>query len=97
MKIGDRVLIVNDSLFNNCEGYIIEIDDLGYLVSLYKHNDKITKEEINEYDVYFNKNNLELLPKLNIKKIRENKNTKIISTEESLEDIIPFYNEEDFE
>lgn len=33
--------------------------------------------------------------KLNIKEIRSNNNTKIVSTEEALKDIEPFFREED--
>lgn len=96
-KIGDRVRIINNNIFENCEGVIIDISNNDcYWIDLYKNNDSLSIEEIKEYSIRLNINELELLYKLDIKRLREEKETKIISTEESLIDIIPFYDPEDF-
>ena len=89
MKIGDRVRVnEKESLYKGCEGIIIEIDDDGsYIVELYKGNDVITEEEIKEYDVYFNEDELDLIVRLDVKNLRNVKNTTFISTSESLEGI----------
>lgn len=89
MKIGDRVRVnEKESLYKGCEGIIIEIDgDGSYIVELYKGNDVITEEEIKEYDVYFNEDELDLIVRLDVKNLRNVKNTTFISTSESLEGI----------
>ena len=89
MKIGDRVRVnEKESLYKGCEGSIIEIDDDGsYIVELYKGNNVITEEEIKEYDVYFNEDELDLIVRLDVKNLRNVKNTTFISTSESLEGI----------
>jgi len=67
MKIGDRVIVNNThKIFAGCEGFIIEdpdtdFNDMGFLVDLYKGNDTVTEDELNEYYVYFNIDELDLL------------------------------------
>ena len=64
-KVGDIVRITNDDLFDDCEGVILEAyDELwggSYLIELYKGNERITQEEIDEYYIYFNDENLQLI------------------------------------
>ncbi len=64
-KVNDVVLIVHDDLFNGCEGVIVEAFDEvwggSYLIDLYQGNERITQEEIDEYYIYFNDENLKLL------------------------------------
>lgn len=94
MKIGDRVAIVNNELFDSCEGYIVDITEYFYYVELYKGNSQLIDKGV---ELFFTENELSLLPKLrlNTDLIRKEKVTKIISTEESLKDVIPFFDEED--
>lgn len=92
-KIGDKIkVIVDDSIFKNCEGVIVDIDEDDYWIELYKGNEFIEGEML----ILLLADSFELIPKLDIKRLREEKETKIISTEESLIDIIPFYDPEDF-
>ena len=101
MKIGDRVRInETETLFVGCEGVIVEIDGNDFVIELYKGNHKLTAEEASEYLIYCVESELELLPtprfvRLDVKKLRETKNTKIISTEESLKDVDPFFNDKE--
>lgn len=96
-KLGDRVRIINErSMFKNCEGVIIEVDEDSYWLDLYKGNENIDDNMINEFDVFITEEDLELVIKLDVNKLREEKETRIISTEDSLIDIVPFYNPEDF-
>lgn len=64
-KVDDIVRITHDDLFDDCEGVILEAyDELwggSYLIELYKGNERITQEEINEYYIYFNDENLQLI------------------------------------
>lgn len=91
-KIGDKIKVtINDSIFKNCEGVIVDIDEDDYWIELYKGNEFIEGEML----ILLLADSFELIPKLDIKRLRE-KETKIISTEESLIDIIPFYDPEDF-
>ena len=63
MKVGDRIKVTHEyAIFTGCEGYIVEVESDGsYLVDLYKGNDIITEDEINEYYVYFTDKELELI------------------------------------
>ena len=96
-KLGDRVRIINESsMFKNCEGIIIEVDEDYYWIELYKGNDHIDNTMIKEFDILLSDEDLELILKLDTKKLREEKETRIISTENSLIDVVPFYDPEDF-
>ena len=55
-------------------------------------NKEITEEEIKEYDVYFTEDEIDLIVRLDIKKLRNMKNTTFISTSESLEGISRWLN-----
>ena len=99
MKIGDKVR-VNDNgrLFKGCEGTIIEIENDGsYLVELYKGNDVITEREIKEYDVYFIEDELDMIVRLDVKKLRDVKNTTFISTSDSLKGVSRWFKFEEEE
>lgn len=96
-KIGDEVRIIEEGLYEGCEGKIVDFINEGYLVELFKSNGIITEEEMEEYDIYFIEEALELIVKLNIKELRKIKNTTFISTEESLKGISRWLKFEDEE
>ena len=64
-KVDDIVRITHDDFFDDCVGVILEAyDELwggSYLIELYKGNERITQEEIDEYYIYFNDENLQLI------------------------------------
>ena len=98
MNVGDRIRVKTDKdeLFAGCEGFIIEGEEEGYyLLDLYKGNGKVTDEELKMYNVYLPIDRVELIePKvrLNVKELRETKNTEFISTEESLREVEIWFN-----
>lgn len=92
-KIGDKVKVVeNESVFYNCEGIIIDIEDDFYAIDLYKGNERLNDEFVRECLVYLSENDLEKIIKLNVKRLREMKDTVTISTEESLKDVEIWFN-----
>lgn len=92
-KIGDKVKVLeSESLFYDCEGIIIDIEDDFYVIDLYKGNERLNDEFMRECLVYLSENDLEKIIKLDVKRLREEKNTQIISTEESLKDVEIWFN-----
>lgn len=92
-KIGDKVKVVESkSVFYNCEGIIIDIEDDFYTIDLYKGNERLNDGFVRECLVYLSENDLEKIIKLNVKRLREMKNTVTISTEESLKDVEIWFN-----
>lgn len=95
MKIGDKIRVKeNYNVLAGCEGYIIDIEGNYYVVDLYKGNGRVTERELAEFHVYLKEKYIEKITKLNVKQLRETKNTKIISTEESLKDIEAWFNDQ---
>lgn len=93
MRIGDKVRVKeNHKIFAGCEGIIIDKQGIFYIVDLYKGNDKVTEKELEEFSVFFKEDDLEKIIKLDVKRLREEKNTQIISTEESLKDVEIWFN-----
>lgn len=95
-KIGGIVRIINNNLFAGCEGVVIEIEENGCWLELIKSSGNITNDEMRMYDVFIMNEDMESIIRLDTKRLREEKETRIISTEESLIDIVPFYDPSDF-
>jgi hypothetical protein len=94
-KVGDKVRVLEtETFFKNCEGTIIDFDGMYYIIDFYKGNDIIGDADFSLFDGYLREDEIECIIKLDVKKLRENKNTTTISTKESLKDIIPFFEEE---
>lgn len=94
-KVGDKVRVLeHESFFKNCEGTIIDFNGVYYIIDFYKGNDTIGDVDLSLFDGYLREDELEYVLKLDVKKLREEKTTTIMSTEESLKDIIPFFEED---
>ena len=94
-KVGDKVRVLEtETFFKNCEGTIIDFDGVYYIIDFYKGNDVIGNADFSLFDGYLREDEIERVIKLDVKKLREEKTTTIVSTEESLKDIIPFFEED---